>query len=55
VLHLSHDAPAFRIAVKLRAVTPGAYELPGAEVSDMYAPAVFARQSAGRVIVLPAQ
>jgi uncharacterized protein YfaS (alpha-2-macroglobulin family) len=55
VLHLSPDAPAFRIAVKLRAVTPGAYELPGAEVSDMYAPAVFARQSAGRVIVLPAQ
>jgi len=43
----------FRLAVRLRAVTPGRYELPGAEVSDMYRPAFFARQAAGRVVILP--
>jgi len=43
----------FRLAVRLRAVTPGRYELPGAEVSDMYRPAFFARQATGRVSVLP--
>jgi uncharacterized protein YfaS (alpha-2-macroglobulin family) len=53
VLSLTSDGPSFRVAVKLRAVTPGSYELPGAEVSDMYRPAVFARQGANRVSVLP--
>lgn len=43
----------FRLAVRLRAVTPGRYELPGAEVSDMYRPALFARQAAARITVLP--
>ena len=43
----------FRLAVRLRAVTPGRYELPGAEVVDMYRPAFFARQGAGRVNILP--
>lgn len=55
VLNLTPDQPGFRVAVKLRAVTPGTYELPGAELSDMYAPGIFARQNAGRGAVLPAQ
>jgi uncharacterized protein YfaS (alpha-2-macroglobulin family) len=41
----------FRIAVRLRAVTPGTFELPGAELSDMYRPGIYARQAAGRVTV----
>ena len=51
VVALTPAQPAFRLAVRLRAVTPGTYELPGAEVADMYRPGVFARQSAGRVTV----
>lgn len=43
----------FRMAVRLRAVTAGRFELPGAEVSDMYRPAFFARQAAGRITILP--
>ncbi len=54
VLDLSADKPAFRVAVRLRAVTPGDYEMPGAELSDMYRPTVFARQGANRITVLPA-
>ncbi len=42
-----------RVAVRLRAVTPGSFVLPGAEMSDMYRPAVFARQAEGRIQVLP--
>jgi hypothetical protein len=49
VLDLQPNNRSFRVAVRLRAVTPGAFELPGAEVSDMYRPAVFARQAAGRI------
>ncbi len=55
VLGLSKAQPEFRVAVRLRAVTPGDYELPGAELSDMYAPGVFARQGANRIKVLPSQ
>ncbi len=43
--------PGFRVAVRVRAVTPGAFELPGAEASDMYRPGVFARQNAARITV----
>ncbi|UPY36122.1 alpha-2-macroglobulin [Sediminicoccus sp. KRV36] len=43
----------FRMAVRLRAVTPGRFELPGAEVSDMYRPAFFARQATTRINILP--
>ncbi|MFC0406706.1 alpha-2-macroglobulin family protein [Roseomonas elaeocarpi] len=50
---LTPDEKGFRLAVRLRAVTPGRYELPGAEVSDMYRPAVFARQNTGMITVLP--
>jgi uncharacterized protein YfaS (alpha-2-macroglobulin family) len=42
-----------RLAVRLRAVTPGSYALPGASMADMYRPAVFARQAEGRVKILP--
>ena len=33
-------------------MTPGTFELPGAEVADMYRPAVFARQAAGRITIV---
>ena len=52
VVALTEDKPAFRIAVRLRAVTPGSFELPGAELSDMYRPTIFARQGANRIKVL---
>jgi uncharacterized protein YfaS (alpha-2-macroglobulin family) len=42
-----------RIAVRLRAVTAGSFELPGAEVRDMYRPAFFARQNTGRIAIQP--
>ncbi len=53
VIDLTVDKPAFRVAVRLRAVTPGDYELPGAALSDMYRPTVFARQGSNRIKVLP--
>jgi len=52
-LDLSAETPGFRIAVLLRATTPGEYEYPGTELSDMYRPAVYARQNTVRVSVLP--
>ena len=51
-MKLTKDEPGFRVAVRLRAVTPGLFELPGAVLSDMYRPGVFARQNTGRVKVL---
>ena len=50
---LSTERPATRFAVVLRAVTPGEFELPGAQAQDMYRPGIFARQNAGRITVLP--
>ncbi len=55
VMDLSADQPGFRIAVRLRAVTPGRFEMPGAELSDMYRPAVFARQGDNTIDVQPPQ
>jgi len=52
VVALTAEHPDFRLAVRVRAVTPGTYELPGAEVADMYRPGVFARQAAGRITVM---
>ena len=52
VVALTEEEPNFRLAVRVRAVTPGTYELPGAEVADMYRPGVFARQSAGRITIV---
>ena len=43
-----------RLAVRVRAVTPGVFDLPGGEVQDMYRPGIFARQNVGRIAVLPA-
>jgi uncharacterized protein YfaS (alpha-2-macroglobulin family) len=51
VVDLTGEKPSFRVAVRVRAVTPGEFELPGAELSDMYRPAVFARQNGGRIKV----
>ncbi len=51
VVALTPEHPDFRLAVRVRAVTPGIYELPGAELADMYQPGVFARQAAGRITV----
>ncbi|PZR14637.1 MAG: hypothetical protein DI532_09030 [Azospirillum brasilense] len=53
VADLSPQDAVARFAVVLRAVTPGSFELPGAQVEDMYRPAVFARQNSGRISVLP--
>lgn len=54
VVALTADQPGFRLAVRLRAVTPGNFEIPGAEAADMYRPGVFARQGTNRLDVLPA-
>ncbi len=51
-LALTTAEPGFRLAWRVRATTPGRYELPGAELSDMYRPAFFARQGAARITVL---
>jgi uncharacterized protein YfaS (alpha-2-macroglobulin family) len=50
---LTPQRPFARVAVRLRAVTPGTFELPGAEAQDMYRPGIFARQNAARITVLP--
>jgi uncharacterized protein YfaS (alpha-2-macroglobulin family) len=55
VMSLTPDKPDFRLAVRIRVVTPGTFELPGAEAADMYRPGVFARQAAGRITVLGAE
>ena len=54
-LDLTAEAPAFRLAVRLRAVTAGRFELPGADLSDMYRPAILARAAARRVQVTPTE
>ena len=43
----------FRFAYIARAVTPGTFAMPGANVEDMYRPGVFARTSTGRMRILP--
>jgi len=53
VVALDQDKPNFRLAIRLRATTPGSFELPGAEVADMYAPGIYARQGVNRIQVLP--
>ena len=52
-INLTVDEPGFRIAVRLRAVTPSRYEMPGATLSDMYRPGILARQAAAPIAVLP--
>ena len=55
VMALTTEAPGFRVAVRLRAVTPGSFEWPGAMLSDMYRPGVFARQNTARIKVQAAE
>ncbi|MHB8423851.1 MAG: alpha-2-macroglobulin family protein [Gammaproteobacteria bacterium] len=43
----------FRVAVRIRAVTPGHFEFPGVTLSDMFHPAIFARTATRRIEVLP--
>ncbi len=43
------------LAYVVRAVTPGDFAIPGVVAEDMYRPEVFARSSAGRVTIAPAQ
>ena len=50
---LTPQRPFARLAVRLRAVTPGTFELPGGEAQDMYRPGIFARQNTARITVLP--
>ena len=52
-IDLDPDHESFRIAVMLRAVTPGNYEYPGVELADMYRPAIYARQQTVGIDVLP--
>ncbi|WP_170985160.1 alpha-2-macroglobulin [Roseomonas sp. AR75] len=49
---LTPQQPLTRLAVRLRAVTAGRFELPGMEAQDMYRPGVFARQNSARITVL---
>ncbi|MEZ5996323.1 MAG: alpha-2-macroglobulin [Hyphomonadaceae bacterium] len=44
---------AFRFAYIARAVTPGRYTLPAAQVEDMYRPGVMARTSTGSITIAP--
>ena len=50
---ITPQRPFARLAVRIRAVTPGTFELPGAEARDMYRPGIFARQNTARITVLP--
>lgn len=52
-LSLQGNQP-FAFAYIARAVTPGGFFLPGAEVFDMYHPAISARTAAGRLAITPA-
>lgn len=44
---------SFHVAYIVRAVTPGSFALPAVNVSDMYAPSVYARSGMGRVAIAP--
>ena len=52
---LTGEAPGFKIAYTVRAVTPGSYARPGPQVEDMYAPAYHARGEGGTLEVKPAR
>ncbi len=53
IVNMTRADTGLRLAVRLRAVTPGSFTLPGGEMADMYRPAMFARQAEGRVKILP--
>jgi len=52
VAALDVQGGGYTIAYVARAVTPGAYTLPGAAIEDMYKPGVYGRSAAGRVRVV---
>ena len=52
---VSPQQPILRVAFRIRATTPGVFELPGAEVIDTGRPAFFARQNTNRITVQTAQ
>jgi len=54
-MELTEQKQGFRVAARVRAVTPGFFELPGAELFDMYRPSIFARQAVGKIRVLPTE
>ena len=54
-LDLTGGSRGFRLADVVRAVTPGLFARPGAQVEDMYAPAYHARGVAGTLEVKPAR
>ncbi|MBY0447647.1 MAG: alpha-2-macroglobulin family protein, partial [Hyphomonadaceae bacterium] len=45
------DAADFTFAYVARAVSPGSYALPGAQIEDMYRPGVFGRSAPGRLVI----
>jgi len=47
-----HQPPS-HVAYVVRAVTPGSFALPAVNVSDMYAPRIYARSDMGRVTIAP--
>ena len=52
---LDWEHRSFTVAYLVRAVTPGTYHLPAAQVEDMYQPQYRARTAAGMVTVTPLQ
>ena len=50
---LTKQAPRFRLAYLVRAVTPGEFVLPGTTVEDLYRPHQTGRTAAARLRVLP--
>ena len=44
---------SYHVAYVVRAVTPGSFALPAANVSDMYAPRVYGRTAMGHVTIAP--
>lgn len=48
-----NNGRSFQVSYIVRAVTPGSFALPAVQVSDMYAPRVFARTAMGRVTIAP--
>ncbi len=51
----SGDPSVYQVAYVVRAVSPGTYTLPQAEVEDMYSPDRFGRTGTGAVTVAPAK
>ena len=50
----SKNGNAYHVAYIVRAVTPGSFALPAVNVSDMYAPRIYARSAMGHLTIAPA-